>query len=168
MAIPFVSGEGLIHPCQSRIFSGGYNFRQSTIHGSLTRDQIASLCPAVVRAAAHGDEKAIEILRLAGQELGQLGTAVIQRLGMEKDEFAVVPFGGVFRAGDWVLGSFKETIHSVAGRAQIILTSFEPVIGAVLLGLDDLGITIDARVIDALERSTPSFPPCRMNGKDEL
>jgi N-acetylglucosamine kinase-like BadF-type ATPase len=181
----FRATQGLVVPEQQDVFrvvpdsgdeqkqeiekkTGGYNFRDSSAHGCLTRDQIASLCPAVVRAAVHGDEKAIDILHSAGQELGQLATAVIRRLEMENDVFVVVPFGGVFRAGDWVLGSFTETIQSVAGCARVIRTRYEPVVGAVLLGLHDLGIDIDARLIDALERSTLSFPSCRMTCQDEL
>ena len=83
------------------------------------------------------------------------------RLGMEQDEFAVVPFGGVFKAGDLILGSFQETIGAVAPRARVVEPRFKPVVGAVLLALDDISVEIDARIIAALEASSSEFPGTR-------
>jgi N-acetylglucosamine kinase-like BadF-type ATPase len=48
----------------------------------------------VVAVAKQGDRIALQILRDAGCELGRLAVAVIKRLGMEADKFAIVPFGG--------------------------------------------------------------------------
>lgn len=144
--------------------SGGVLLRSHvTAQGPLTRCQVASLCPVVARVARQGDWKAIQILNQAGVELGRAGVAVIQRLGMEKSRFAVVPFGGVFRAGELVLGSFRETIRAVAPQARVVRPRFEPAVGAVLLALHSLGVAIDAHITAAIERSSQRFPACRVD-----
>jgi glucosamine kinase len=140
---------------------GGYCFREFARQRTLSRDEIASLCPVVVRTARQGDWKALEILREAGEELGQLGAAVIKRLGMEADEFAIVPFGGVFRAGNLVLQSFRKTVLSTAGHARVVAPRFEPVVGAVLLAMNALGINITSEILTAIERSSFNYPDCR-------
>ena len=73
---------------------------------------------------------------------------------MEKDAFVVVPFGGVFRAGELVLRSFRETILATARRAKVVRPRFEPVVGAVLLALNEIGVAIDSQITGAIERSS--------------
>jgi len=140
---------------------GGVFFRPRRSSGPLTRYEVASLCPVVVDAARQGDGQALEILRKAGYELGRLGVAIIKRLEMAQDEFVVVPFGGVFRAGELVLRSFRETILGTAPRARVVKPPFEPVVGAVLLALNEIGVAVDRRIITAVEQSSGHFPACR-------
>jgi len=142
---------------------GGVFFHRRARNEPLTRTEVATLCPVVVEVARSGDWKAIRILKEAGCELGRLGAAIVKRLGMEQDEFAVVPFGGVFRAGELVLGSFSETILAVAPGARLVNPRFEPVVGAALLALNELGVTIGGSVIEAIEQSSTDFPPCRVH-----
>lgn len=142
--------------------TGGLNFREFTQQETLTREEVASLCPVVVQAAQQGDWKAIDILREAGKELGKLGAAVIKRLGMEAEEFAIVPFGGVFRAGELVGSSFRETVLSEARHASVVAPRFEPVVGATLLALNDLGVKITPEILAALDSTSIKFPACRI------
>jgi N-acetylglucosamine kinase-like BadF-type ATPase len=141
---------------------GGVFFHKRARHEPLTRYEVATLCPVVEEVARQGDWKAIEILKEAGYELGRLGVAIITRLGMANDEFAVVPFGGVFRAGELVLGSFEETILAVAPGAVIVKPKFEPVVGAVLLALRELGVVISGQVIHAVEQTSSGISACRV------
>ncbi len=144
--------------------TGGVFFhKHSPARRLLTRCEVASLCPVVVSVARQGDWKAIEILNEAGVELGRAGAAVIKRLGMQKSRFAVVPFGGVFRAGEFVLRSFRETILAAAPRARVVGPRFEPVVGAVLLALQGLGAAIDTQITAAIEHSSLRFPACRVD-----
>ena len=122
-------------------------YRKVSHEEPLLRHEVASLAPVVVEVARQGDRTALEIIAEAGHELGRLGTAVIERLGMGEDEFVVVPFGGVFRSGDLVLRSFADTIHAAAPRARVFISKFEPEVGAVLIALDNIGVVIDDRVI---------------------
>jgi N-acetylglucosamine kinase-like BadF-type ATPase len=140
---------------------GGLIFLEARTHDFLTRCQVAGLCPVVVEVARQGDWKALEILEAAGLELGRLGAAVIRRLGMTEDEFVVVPFGGVFKAGELVERPFRETIGAVAPRARIVHPRFEPEVGAVLLALDAIGVDIDKAVLNRIEESAAGFPVCQ-------
>jgi N-acetylglucosamine kinase-like BadF-type ATPase len=142
--------------------AGGVHFRDRSRNDPLTRDEVATLCPTVVKVAQAGDWKAIEILEEAGHELGRLSVAVIKRLGMEEDRFAVVPFGGVFAAGDLILRSFRETIQEVAPDAIISRPPYQPVVGAVMLALRNIGVAIDEDVLATIEHSALEFPDCRI------
>ena len=147
---------------------GGVLLHKRTRNEPLTRYEVATLCPVVVKVAQQGDWKAIEILEEAGYELGRLGVAIIKRLGMESDEFAVVPFGGVFRAGELVFHSFRETILATAPRAKVVKPQFEPMVGAVLLALSGIGVVIDDQIIETIEQSSINFPDCRVLDGDVL
>ncbi|MCS7259506.1 MAG: hypothetical protein NZ765_01815 [Anaerolineae bacterium] len=127
----------------------------------LLRHEIAGLCPLVVRAAQQGDHAAQHILASAGRALGELAVAVIRRLYMALESFAVVPCGGVFKAGDLILSPFRDTVIATAPQAQVVLPRFEPVVGAVLLALDDIGVAIDWPVLENLEQGAVRFPGCR-------
>lgn len=143
---------------------GGVLIHKRTRPGPLARHEVATLCPTVVSIARQGDWKAIEILEEAGHELGRLGVALIRRLGMEKDEFAIVPFGGVFRAEELVLDSFRATICAAAPHARVVKPRFEPVVGAALLALSEIGVQIDDPVISAVEGTATRFPACLAPG----
>jgi N-acetylglucosamine kinase-like BadF-type ATPase len=132
---------------------GGLHFRRGLPGRALSRDEVAGLCPVVAEAARQGDAVASGILHDAGVELGRLGAAVIQRLGMQQEAFAVAPFGGVFQIGEPVLRSFRETISAAAPRASVVQPRFEPVVGAALLALHEIGVSINAQVIAAVEES---------------
>ena len=142
--------------------AGGVLFREHNPSESLTRYEVATLCPAVVKVAQSGDWRAIEILEEAGRELGMLGVAVIIRLAMEDDKFAVVPFGGVFGAGELILKSFRETVRRAARQAIVIRPKYQPVIGAVLLALEDIDVVIDERVTATIEQSSTGYPASRV------
>jgi N-acetylglucosamine kinase-like BadF-type ATPase len=141
---------------------GGVFFRKRLRNEAMTRDEVAALCPVVVKVAQSGDWKAIAILEGAGRELGRLGAAVIHRLGLGDAKFAVVPFGGVFKAGELILGSFRETIHATAPNAVIIQPKFQPMVGAVLLALKGIDVAIDEQIIANIEQSSEDHPACRI------
>lgn len=140
---------------------GGLFFRQFQYDEPLTRHEIARLCPVVVEVARAGDRVALTILEEAGVELGRLAIAVIERLGMKDDAFAIVPFGGVFKAGEHILKPFRETCLAVAPRSIIAIPKFEPEVGAVLIALNELGVAIDDTILGAIEQSSTKFPLCR-------
>jgi len=143
---------------------GGILVHKRARRAPLARHEVAALCPAVVDLARQGDWKAVEILGEAGHELGRLGAAVIRRLRMEGEEFAVVPFGGVFRAEELVRDSFRATIAAVAPHAVVVKPRLEPVVGSALLALSEIGVTMDDRLISAVERSAGDCPALQVPG----
>ena len=119
--------------------------------GAMSRQEIAALCPLVAQVAREGDAKALEIFARAGEELALAATAVIRRLGMTGEEFGVVPFGSVFKAGEMILGPFREAILRVAPGARFIFPRYEPVVGALLLALQRGGVAVDEHLMATLE-----------------
>jgi len=110
--------------------------------------EIASLAPLVVKAAKEGDKIALNILNSAAKELALAATAVIIKLRMEKDDFDVGTIGGVFKAGNLILEPVKNEILKVAPKARITTPKFEPVIGAVILALERLGVKINEKMLE--------------------
>jgi len=110
--------------------------------------EIASLAPLVVRAAEEGDNVALGILNSAAKELALAATAVIRKLRMEKDDFDVGIIGGFFKAGNLVLEPLKREILRVAPKAKITTPKFEPVIGAVILALERLGVKVNEEMLE--------------------
>ena len=127
-------------------------------HEPLTRFEVASLCPVVVEVARQGDHTAIQILKEAGIELGRLAVAVIKRLGMEQETFAIVPYGGVFNAGDLIMNSFTDTCLAVAPHAVIASLRFGPEVGAALIALNEIGVEINQKIIRAVEITSQNLP----------
>lgn len=122
----------------------------------------ASLAPIVFEIADLGDVVAQEIIRWAGQELGSLAVGVIRQLELEKLEFDVVLSGSLYKGSPLLQEKMAQTIHAVAPGARLVRLKTPPVIGGVLLGMEQVGLDIaDLRPIlikttnDLLSRSSP-------------
>lgn len=92
--------------------------------------EIAQLSKITVKAAEEGDKVAQEILKDAAKELAVAVIAVIEQLRMERDEFQVAYVGGVFEAGELILGPLRKEIQHFAPHARIEPSLDPPVIGA--------------------------------------
>jgi N-acetylglucosamine kinase-like BadF-type ATPase len=111
--------------------------------------------PAVMRAAAAGDEVARRIVAWAGRALGESAVLVARRLDMLDQRFDVVLSGGLFRTGsEQLLGVMSEVVHPHAPGARLSPLSPPPVVGAALMALDRLGLTLDGEHRRALEQAT--------------
>jgi N-acetylglucosamine kinase-like BadF-type ATPase len=97
---------------------------------SMTHERIAGFCTHVINAAKAGDETAREIVEAAGRELGLQVRAAIRSLHMTQERFKVAYVGGVFAAGELVLGPMRAEIESVAPGAYLVTPHLSPVIAA--------------------------------------
>ncbi len=132
---------------------------------NLSRHEIASLCPLVVQVARQGDVRARAILAAAGRELALMARAVIRKLRMADQEFLVVPFGSVFKAGELVLATFREQVLQTAPQARIVVSPYESVVGALVTAMEQGGIEI-ARVATLLKESLDNEPLARVQAAD--
>lgn len=146
---------------------GGLFFKKVEHQEPLTRVEVASLCPVVVEMARKGDRTAIQILREAGVELGRLAVAVIKRLSMEDEAFAIAPYGGVVNAGRLVIDSFTDTCLAVAPHATIVFPRFGPEVGAVLIALNEIGVEINQGIIRTVEMTSQKFPGLKFEERKE-
>jgi len=98
------------------------------------------------------DQVAKEVIAWAGCELGSLAVGVIRQLKFEDQEFEVVLVGSLFTGGELLLVPFKETVLKVAPGAKFVHLSAPPVVGGVLLAMEQArfnGYHLRKRLIEA-------------------
>lgn len=117
---------------------------EGLIEGTIKLD--ASAAPLVFRIAETGDPVAIDLVRWAGQELGELAKCVIRQLGFESMEFEVVLVGSMFNGGPMLVEPMRQAIQELAPGARLVRLSAPPVTGAVLLGMEAAGFQISPGV----------------------
>lgn len=93
----------------------------------------------IAAAAREGDHAALEILHWSGQELGWLAVAVTRQIGMENDEIEIIQSGSVFEAGEIITVPMRELVLSHCPRAKLIRLDGSPVVGPVILGMEQAG-----------------------------
>jgi N-acetylglucosamine kinase-like BadF-type ATPase len=103
-------------------------------------DVDADAAPLVFQVAERGDPVAVELIRWAGCELGELACAVIRQLEFEELAFDVVLIGSTFDGGPRLIEPMRQTIHALAPGARLVRLTVPPVIGAVLLGMEQAGL----------------------------
>lgn len=100
----------------------------------------ASAAPLIFRVAAAGDAVAQETVLWAGRELGSLAIGVIRQLGFEKLDFEVVQIGSLYNGSPVMGETMMATIHDVAPGARAVRLTAPPVVGGVLLGMEQAGV----------------------------
>jgi N-acetylglucosamine kinase-like BadF-type ATPase len=100
----------------------------------------AEAAPLVFQVAQVGDRVAQEVIAWAGRELGSLAVGVIRQLGFERLSFDVVLLGGLFNGGALLVEPLRATIQAVAPGARLARLEAPPVVGGVLLGMEQAGL----------------------------
>lgn len=111
--------------------------------------------PLVFQVARAGDPVAIELIRWAGEELGELAKCVIRQLGFEGLQFDVVLVGSMFDGGALLIEPMRQTIQAYAPGARLKRLRALPVTGAVLLGMQAAGIKPSSAVRQTLGECKP-------------
>ena len=110
---------------------------------TLGRYQInAQAAPLVFRTAEAGDQIAQEVIRWSGEQLGSLVNGVIHQLNFQKEIFDVVEVGGLFEGGALLADPLHETVWALAPSARFVRLEVPPVVGAVLLAMEQLDIDL--------------------------
>jgi N-acetylglucosamine kinase-like BadF-type ATPase len=99
-------------------------------------DVDAAAAPLIFEVAAQGDAVAIDLIRWAGRELGELAKAVIRQLDFTALDFDVVLLGSMFNGGPLLIDPLRESIAELAPGARLVRLQTLPVVGAVLLGME--------------------------------
>jgi N-acetylglucosamine kinase-like BadF-type ATPase len=120
----------------------------------MSLEETRQIAPLVFRAACEGDLGACKILKSFAEGLAEMVTAGLRRFNMTQMELDVVLSGSVFKGpGPLVEEFMAASIHMVAPRARLVNARYEPVVGAALLGLGELGVVLDERRQRNVERS---------------
>lgn len=149
---PRTSLERLV-PAQFGLSSPGAVTRR-LYDGRITEHEMAALAPVVFWASAAGDAIAAGIVDRLAAEMAAFATAAIRRLGARRLDVEVVLAGGLARSRDArLLAAVSERVRAVAPRARLVVVDAPPVVGAALLGFDELaGGHVDAAVAARLRR----------------
>ncbi len=100
----------------------------------------AAAAPVIFRLAAEGDKVAQETICWAGRELGSLAIGVTRQLGFERLDFEVVLSGSLFKGSPTLTETMAATVHEVAPKARLVRLNAPPVVGGVLLGMEQAGV----------------------------
>jgi len=114
------------------------------IHGGdLPRRRLLELAPLVL--GSH-DEVALEIGDRLADEIVALARAAFTRLGLGRETVEVLVGGGLMRSADGrLLDTIAAGLQGVSDGMVLRRTSQPPIVGAALLGLDDVGAGKDAQ-----------------------
>lgn len=118
---------------------------------------LLDLVPLLFEAGQAGDVAAREIIVRMGTEIGITANALLRRLSFENEEVEVVFAGGVFKnKGGLMVDTGKRIITEEFPKAKIKRPTYEPVVGASLSALEDMGIIPDASTYSLLAETIPS------------
>ena len=111
--------------------------------GDIAEDRIHELSPLLLQVATAGDEVALEYVDQQAREVVGWARTTLDRLDLLDRETEVILGGGVLRAAVPVL---MDRIAVLASKkipaARLVVPTRRPIHGAVLLGLDRLGIAL--------------------------
>jgi len=111
----------------------------------LDRQRIGELAP-VVLSAAREDDVATGIAERLVSEATAFLRATLEQLELTAEPVDVVLGGGLLQgAGAWLVKPIAERLATIATEASVSLVDAPPVMGAALLGLDDLEATPAAK-----------------------
>ncbi len=123
----------------------------------------AADAPLVFRAAEAGDLVAQQLIRDAGRELASLAIGVIRQLHFEPLEFEVVMAGSFFKGHPIVSDLLAQTIQVVAPGASFVRLTAPPVIGGVVLGMQQVGLRRRENRVRLIEDCAALLAPSTTN-----
>lgn len=99
--------------------------------------KIAGFAKFVIETAKDNDEIAVEILSIAGFELGLAAYAVIKKLKMQRKKVPIGTVGSIFNAGDLLTKPLIETVHSYAPKAFLVKPELLPANAAAIMSFNE-------------------------------
>jgi N-acetylglucosamine kinase-like BadF-type ATPase len=109
--------------------------------GRIPARRLEELAPIVFDAAAGGDRVARGIADRLADELVVMAAAIARRLRVARREVDVVLAGGIFRTTDsGFYARLEDGLRRRMPHARAVRLQARPVLGAALLGLDELGV----------------------------
>jgi N-acetylglucosamine kinase-like BadF-type ATPase len=99
----------------------------------------AEHAPVIFAAAAAGDAVAADLLQWAGRELAGLALGVARQLDLLEQPFELILSGSFYNGGPVIQERMAAAIQPVAPQAQLRRLAAPPVVGAVLLAMEQVG-----------------------------
>jgi N-acetylglucosamine kinase-like BadF-type ATPase len=113
--------------------------------GRIQQRRVIELAPVVLAEAAD-DSVAAEIVARLADEVVALARVALARLGLTSEPVEVLLGGGVLQSADGaLLAAIRQGLRSVGPEIEVRPTATPAIVGAALLGLDELGAGADAQ-----------------------
>ena len=113
--------------------------------GKLELRRVVELAPLVIEEAAD-DAVAADIVRQLASEVVALARVALTRLGLTGEPVEVLLGGGVLQDPDGnLLAAIVDGLRETAPAAVVRPTAAPAIVGAALLGLDELGAEADVQ-----------------------
>jgi N-acetylglucosamine kinase-like BadF-type ATPase len=132
--------------------------RLFTLRGGAPPDdlQISRLAPFVLTEAERGDSVARQFVIEHARQLAAFALASARRVGLEQTAFHLVLTGGLFRhPGPLLRNTIEGVMRQHAPMGDVMLSRYEPAVGAVLLACEALGTPITPAVYTRLDETQP-------------
>jgi N-acetylglucosamine kinase-like BadF-type ATPase len=113
-------------------------------HKQIATKRIGEL-PRVVFAEAAHDEVAKEIVQHLADEVVALARVALQRLDLTHEPVEVLLGGGLIRGNGTLESAIESGLREVGDAVTVRNTESPPIVGAALLGLDELGAGAEAQ-----------------------
>ncbi len=107
----------------------------------------------VFEVARQGDEVARALVQWAGVELAEMAKAVIRQLQFETLTFDVVLSGSMFAGGPLLIEPMWATISRFAPGARLVHLTLPPVMGAIILGMEQGRLSVSPEIRGKLAAS---------------
>lgn len=121
-------------------------------------EPLSVLAPLVFKAAAKSDVPASNIIIAFGEGYAEMAVAALRRMNMLDMEVEIVLSGSIFtNRGRLLLDTIWTSIHNSAPKARLVNARFEPLVGAVMLGLESVGEKMEGQTLSNLEESAHRF-----------
>jgi 6-phospho-beta-glucosidase len=143
-------GRGPISTLQHAVpahfgFAEPFELARAVHHHELPPERLRDLAPLVFAAAEDGDSAASGIVDRVADEVVSLATAALSRLELTDQGPDVVLGGGLMRAASsGTIERVERGVREVAPAVNLVVSHTGPIMGAALLGIDELGAGPDA------------------------
>ena len=117
----------------------------------------AAAAPVVFQVAEEGDAVACQLIRWAGCELGAMVIAIIRQLDFQALEFDVVMSGSMFEGGSLLIEPLRATVLAEAPGARFVRLDVPPVIGSVMIGMEQGGLKPERAIRQRLAETLPAL-----------
>lgn len=125
----------------------------------------AGAAPLIFEVAEKGDKVARELIRWIGLELAEMAKTVIRQLEFQAETFDVVLSGSLFKGGQLLIEPMWEAIVQFAPQARMVHLAAPPVLGSVILGMEQAGVTVTAVSRQTLTHTLATFHPNHAEAK---
>jgi N-acetylglucosamine kinase-like BadF-type ATPase len=101
--------------------------------------------PPVVFAEAEHDEVADGIVERLASEIVAMARVALERLELQDERAEVLLGGGLLQGDGRLTSTVEDELRRLAPKATVAAPESPPIVGAALLGLDALGVGVDAQ-----------------------